>query len=54
LKNELIKEIAALQKSLNVTTVYITHDRREATRLANRIVEIGNGKILGVTEYGMC
>ena len=37
LKAELRDELAALQRLLNITTVYITHDQAEVTTLARRV-----------------
>jgi ABC-type sugar transport system ATPase subunit len=42
-------EFLRIQKALNVTTVYVTHDQREAMTLADRIVVMKNGKII---EHG--
>jgi ABC-type sugar transport system ATPase subunit len=39
-------EFLKIQKSLNVTTVYVTHDQREAMTLADRIVVMKDGKIV--------
>lgn len=41
-------ELKNLQKSLNVTTVYVTHDQEEAMTLANRIAVFLEGKIMQV------
>ncbi|HSE99035.1 MAG TPA: ABC transporter ATP-binding protein [Blastocatellia bacterium] len=45
LKAELLDELAALQRLLNITTVYITHDRAEAGALAQRIAIMHGGRI---------
>jgi ABC-type Fe3+/spermidine/putrescine transport system ATPase subunit len=45
LKVDLLNELAALQKALNVTTIYVTHDRNEAARLAHRVIVMRNGQI---------
>lgn len=45
LKTDLLKEFAALQQSLGVTTIYITHDRAEAQAIAHRVVTMRNGRI---------
>jgi multiple sugar transport system ATP-binding protein len=42
-------EFLRIQKALNVTTVYVTHDQREAMTLADRIVVMKDGKII---EHG--
>jgi ABC-type sugar transport system ATPase subunit len=39
-------EFLKIQKSLSVTTVYVTHDQREAMTLADRIVVMKAGKII--------
>ena len=39
-------EFLRIQKALNVTTVYVTHDQREAMTLADRIVVMKDGKII--------
>ena len=41
-------ELKNLQKSLNVTTVYVTHDQEEAMTLANRMAVFLEGKIMQV------
>lgn len=38
-------EIARLQKMLNTTTIYVTHDQVEAMTLADKIVVMNGGKI---------
>ncbi|MEW6207364.1 MAG: ABC transporter ATP-binding protein [Acidobacteriota bacterium] len=45
LKSDLIEEIAALQRSLQVTTIYITHDRAEAAAIAHRVAVLREGRI---------
>lgn len=39
-------EFLRIQKALNVTTVYVTHDQREAMTLADRIVVMKDGTII--------
>jgi ABC-type sugar transport system ATPase subunit len=39
-------EFLKIQKALSVTTVYVTHDQREAMTLADRIVVMKEGKII--------
>jgi len=39
-------EFLRIQKALNVTTVYVTHDQREAMTLADRIIVMKDGKIV--------
>jgi ABC-type sugar transport system ATPase subunit len=45
LRNELRIEIKRLQRSLNVTTVYVTHDQHEAMTLADLLVVMRGGRI---------
>ena len=45
LKMDLLKELGALQQSLRVTTIYITHDRAEAQVIARRVVTMRDGHI---------
>jgi ABC-type sugar transport system ATPase subunit len=45
LKADLLKELAALQLQIAVTTVYITHDQAEAATLACRIALMRAGRI---------
>jgi multiple sugar transport system ATP-binding protein len=45
LRNGLRAEIAALVRSLHLTTVYVTHDQAEALALADRIVVLADGKV---------
>jgi len=44
LRARLREELAELQRSAQITTVYVTHDREDA-RLADRLVEIRAGRI---------
>jgi multiple sugar transport system ATP-binding protein len=48
LRNQMRIEIKRLQKSLNVTTIYVTHDQVEAMTLADRIVVMRDGLIAQV------
>jgi len=45
LKADLLSELERLQRTLAITTVYVTHDRAEATALAHRVVRMANGRI---------
>jgi ABC-type Fe3+/spermidine/putrescine transport system ATPase subunit len=47
LKADLLGELERLQRALAITTVYVTHDRAEATALAHRVVRMANGRIEG-------
>lgn len=46
------KQIKQLQKQMNITTVFVTHDIREASKLGDRVVVMNAGKIIqqGVPE----
>lgn len=46
LKSTLIKEIKELQRQLNLTTIYVTHDQQEAFEIADQIVIMNKGKIM--------
>ncbi|MET2828293.1 ABC transporter ATP-binding protein [Mesorhizobium shangrilense] len=45
LRNQMRIEIKRLQRALNVTTIYVTHDQVEAMTLADRIVVMKDGAI---------
>jgi iron(III) transport system ATP-binding protein len=45
LREELGAEIRRLQKSLNLTTILVTHDQREALSLSDRIIILNHGQI---------
>lgn len=45
LKADMLGELERLQRALAITTVYVTHDRAEATVLAHRVVQMANGRI---------
>jgi len=49
LKVEVRKEIQRLQKRLDVTTVYVTHDQEEATTMSDKIAVMNDGQI---AQYG--
>ena len=46
LRAETRVELATLHRSLNATTIYVTHDQTEAMTLANRIVVLKDGRIM--------
>jgi ABC-type Fe3+/spermidine/putrescine transport system ATPase subunit len=48
LRADLRSELARLQRALNLTTVYITHDREDAAALADCVIEMRAGRILAV------
>ena len=39
-------ELARIQRTLELTTVYVTHDREDAAVLADRVIEIRAGRIV--------
>jgi ABC-type sugar transport system ATPase subunit len=43
-------ELARLRRTLALTTVYVTHDREDATVLADRVIEMRAGRIVSATE----
>ncbi len=43
LKAELLNELASLQQSLGIATIYVTHGRREAATLAHRVAFMSDG-----------
>ncbi len=45
LRDRLQQEVKKLQQALGVTTVFVTHDQREAMALADRIVVLNEGRI---------
>lgn len=45
LREHLQLEIKKLQQSLGITTIFVTHDQREAMALADRIIILNNGKV---------
>ena len=50
LRATLRQELARLQRSLQLTAVYVTHDREDASALADFIVEMRAGRIVSVSE----
>ena len=48
LRAEMRTELARLQRTLNLTTVYVTHDREDATALADCVVQMRAGRILAI------
>ena len=45
LRMQMRSEIAALQRKLGITTVYVTHDQVEAMTMADRIVIMNEGRV---------
>jgi len=41
-------ELKKLQRSLNITTVYVTHDQVEAMSMSDRVAVMNNGRVLQV------
>ncbi|MGH9321842.1 MAG: ABC transporter ATP-binding protein [Vicinamibacteria bacterium] len=50
LRAALRAELARLQRALGVTAVYVTHDREDAAALADRIIEMREGRIVRAEE----
>jgi ABC-type Fe3+/spermidine/putrescine transport system ATPase subunit len=49
LRTTLRQELTRLQRALQLTTVYVTHDREDASALADSIVEMRAGRIVTVS-----
>lgn len=45
LKSTLLEELSVLQRRLNLTTLYVTHDKLEAATFADTVVKMKNGRI---------
>ncbi|MCD8352650.1 MAG: ABC transporter ATP-binding protein [Planctomycetaceae bacterium] len=45
LREQMRVEIRRIQKTLNITAIYVTHDRTEAMSLSDRIIVMRSGKI---------
>jgi iron(III) transport system ATP-binding protein len=43
-------ELATIQRNLNLTMVYVTHDREDAATLAQRVIEMRSGRIVAVND----
>jgi ABC-type Fe3+/spermidine/putrescine transport system ATPase subunit len=50
LRDALRSELARLQRTLQVTTVYVTHDQGDAAILADRVIEMRAGRIVAVHD----
>ena len=44
IRDELRTEIRRIQRQLNITTIYVTHDQEEALALSDRIVVMSRGR----------
>jgi ABC-type Fe3+/spermidine/putrescine transport system ATPase subunit len=51
LRADLRSELARLQRVLHLTTVYVTHDRDDADALADSVVEMRAGRIVGIQHH---
>ncbi|HDJ66832.1 MAG TPA: ABC transporter ATP-binding protein [Nitrososphaeria archaeon] len=52
LRIEMRREIRKLQKSLGITTIYVTHDQEEALAISDRIAVMNHGKVIATgTPY---
>ena len=47
-RESLMEELAAVLQETGVTTVFVTHDRDEAARLAHRVAVLAQGRVLQV------
>ncbi|HHT9141395.1 MAG TPA: ABC transporter ATP-binding protein, partial [Candidatus Tripitaka californicus] len=55
IKRAMYKEITRLHQELSITTLYVTHDHREAFLLAQRVAVMNGGKIEQIaTPEGIC
>jgi len=45
LRDEMQRELTRIQRTLGITTVFVTHDQQEAMALADRIVVMNGGRI---------
>jgi iron(III) transport system ATP-binding protein len=43
-------ELARIQRTLDVTAIYVTHDREDAAVLADRVIEMRAGRIVAATK----
>lgn len=50
LRLQIRAEIAALQRRMNITTLYVTHDQVEAMTLGDRVAVINQGRLQQVAE----
>lgn len=45
LREKMRRDIRAIQKRLNLTVVYVTHDQKEALQMSDRVVVMNKGRI---------
>ena len=45
LRKEMQNELKMLQRKLNITFIFVTHDQEEALSMSNRVIVMSNGKI---------
>ncbi len=50
LRSTLRQELARLQRDLQLTTVYVTHDREDASALADSVVEMRAGRVVSISN----
>ena len=50
LRSAMRSELARLRQELAVTTLCVTHDREDATVLADRVIEMTDGRIISASE----
>jgi ABC-type sugar transport system ATPase subunit len=50
LRSAMRSELVRLRRELAVTTLYVTHDREDATVLADRVIEMSAGRVRSVSE----
>jgi iron(III) transport system ATP-binding protein len=48
LRADMRTELARLQRTLNLTTIYVTHDREDAAVLADCVVQMRAGRVLAI------
>ena len=49
LRSQMRSELARLQRTLTLTTIYVTHDHEDAAVLADRVIEMRAGRIVSIT-----
>jgi ABC-type Fe3+/spermidine/putrescine transport system ATPase subunit len=50
LRTAMRTELARIQRTLELTTIYVTHDREDAAVLADRAIEMRSGRIVATTK----